>query len=137
MKKFGYLVLVFCLQAFVQPLKPELVNMEFNSFYFDKGVFNDFFGARIERLVEIQTAHPALKWEFVLIQLKSEPKSLVSKRLLTLYKRFEERGLDMERIVFDTNPILVEDVLDRYPPEPPKMLKSVGAILEGKVLSDN
>lgn len=72
---------------------------------------------------------------YVLIQLKSEKGTLVSKRLLTLHKRFEEGGLDMSRITFNTTPILVNDVLNRYPPEPPKTLKSVGAILEGKVLS--
>ncbi|MGV3610333.1 MAG: hypothetical protein ACO1N0_05260 [Fluviicola sp.] len=135
MKYFCYLVLAFCMQGLVLPSRYEFVNLEFNSFYFDKGVSSDFYGAKIDRLVEIQKAHSTVKWEFVLVQLKSEPKSLVSKRLLTLRKRFEEGGLDMNRIVFNTTPILVDNLQNHYPPDPPKTLKSVGAILEGKVLS--
>lgn len=45
--------------------------------------------------------------------------------------------MDMSRIVFNTKPILVEHVLDCHPPELPKTLESVGAILEGKLLSLN
>lgn len=135
MKYFGYLVLVFCLQAFVRPSRSELVDMEFTGFYFYKGASNDFFGGRIEYLLELQKKYPKLKWEFVLVQLKSEPGFLAPKRLAILKKRFTASGLDMNRIVFNQKAFFVDSMDNRVLPESPAMIDSIGAILEGKVLS--
>lgn len=125
----------FALQGIISRPGDKSVNIEFNSFYFYKGVSNDFFGGRTESLLEIQKRYPGLKWEFVLIQLKSEPGFLVSKRLVILKKRFAATGLDMNRIVFNQKAFFVDSMNNRVPPEPPATIDSVGAILEGKVIS--
>jgi hypothetical protein len=84
--------------------------------------------------LEIQKKYPKLKWEFVLVQLKSEPGFLVPKRLAVLKKRFSAAGLDMNRIVLNQKAFFVDSLNNRVLPEPLKTIDSVGAILEGKVL---
>lgn len=135
MKWIVCIILGLVLQPIISRPGDKSVNIEFNSFYFYKGVSNDFFGDRIESLLEIQIKYPKLKWEFVLVQLKSEPGFLASKRLVILKKRFAATGLDMNRIVFNEKAFFVDSMNNRVPPESPSTIDSVGAILEGKVIS--
>lgn len=123
------------LQSIISQPADRSVNIEFTGFYFYKGVSNTFFGGRIRSLLEIQKKYPQLKWEFVLVQLKSEPAFLAPKRLAILKKRFTAAGLDMNRIVFNQKAFFVDSMDNRVLPEPPVTIDSVGAILEGKVLS--
>jgi hypothetical protein len=74
-----------------------------------------------------------LKIEFVLVELESES-SLTSGRYAEVRRQFEKGGVDMKRIVFSPNPILLQNLDNRLPPEPPTTLDSIGAILEGKGL---
>lgn len=132
---------IFCilfglaLQSIISRPADKSVNIEFTGFYFYKGVSNDFFGGRIQSLLEIQEKYPQLKWEFVLVQLRSEPGFLAPKRLAILKKRFTAAGLHMNRIVFNQKAFFVDSMDNRVLPELPATIDSVGAILEGKVLS--
>ncbi|AEA42859.1 hypothetical protein [Fluviicola taffensis] len=109
--------------------------MEDNSIFFKKGVYKVFFNDPIDRLHEVQLEHPGVVFELTLCQLESEPRDLSAKRRKILIKSFHQAGLDMNRIVFDSKTVYVKNFKDHQLSLEANVLDSVGAILEGKVLS--
>lgn len=134
MKYFCYLILAFCMQGLVLPSRVKPLALEDNSFYFKKGIYTEFFNNKLERLREVQTEYPEIVFELSLYQLKSEPHSLAAKRYKTLIKSFQQAGLDMTRIVFNSKAIYVESFKEHDLSVETSVLDSVGAVLEGETL---
>ena len=111
------------------------MKLEDNSIYFKKGVYKTFFNDPFSRIREIQSEYPGIVFELSLYQLESEPRSLAAKRQQKLVKSFQEAGLDMNRIVFDSKTIYVKDFKNHLLSLEPSAWDSVGAVLEGKVQS--
>lgn len=105
------------------------------SLYFKKGEYRHFFNNKLDRFREIQMEYPGIVFELSLFQLESESRDLAEKRYKTLRKSFQQAGLDMNRIVFDSKTSYVKSFKDHQLSLDDGTLESVGAVLEGKVLS--
>ncbi|MNK05391.1 hypothetical protein D3C87_232730 [compost metagenome] len=97
--------------------------------------YKTFFNDPFLKLREIQSEYPEIVLELSLYQLESEPQNFAAKRYQTLIKSFQEAGLDMGRIVVDSKVIDVKNFRDHALSLESSALNSVGAVLEGKVLS--
>lgn len=137
MKWIAFLLFGLCLQSTLFPSRPGSIKLEDNSIYFKKGVYKTFFNDPFSRIREIQSDYPGIVFELSLYQLESEPPSLAVKRHKTLIRRFQEAGLDMDRIIFDSRAIYVKDFKDHELSAGAFALDSIGAVLEGKVVSFN
>lgn len=135
MKWFAFILLGFCLQGIHLDSFPKSVNLEDNSIYFKKGIYKEFFNNRLDRIHEIQLEYPGIVFELSLYQLESESRDLAVKRYKTLIKSFQQAGLDMNRIIFDSKTIYVKSFKDQQLSLEANTLDSVGAVLEGKVIS--
>ncbi len=135
MKWFVIILFAFFMQSLDLQSLPKAVNMEDNSIYFKKGIYKEFFNNSLNRLHEVQLEYPGIVLELTLCQLESESSDLAAKRHKTLIKSFEQAGLDMNRIVFDSKTIYVKSFKDQMLSLETNTLDSVGAVLEGKVLS--
>ena len=135
MKWIAFLLFGLCLQSTLFPSGPGSMKLEDNSIYFKKGVYKTFFNDPFSRIREIQSEYPGIVFELSLYQLESEPLSLAVKRNKTLIRRFQEAGLDMDRIIFDSRAIYVKDFKNHLLSLEPSAWDSVGAVLEGKVQS--
>jgi hypothetical protein len=134
MKWIAFIFLTLCLQSVISPAS-KLVNLEDNSLYFKKGVYSDFLNDQLVRIREIQSEYPSLVFEFSLFQLESESHNLALNRHKTIVKRFQEARLDMNRIIFDSKTTYVKSFKDHQLSLDVNTLDSIGAVLEGKVLS--
>ena len=136
MKWLACILFALCLQSIYLHSLPKSVSPEDNSIYFKKGVYKAFFNNQLDRLHEVQLEYPGIVFELTLYQLESESRDLSAKRYKTLIKSFQQARLDMNRIVFDSKTVYVKSFKGEgthYPEE--SVLDSVGAILQGKVLS--
>lgn len=111
--------------------------MEDNSVYFKKGVYKTFFNNSLDRIHEVQLEYPGVVFELTLYQLESESRDLAIKRHKTLVNSFQQAGLDMDRIVFDSQTIYVKSFKDHQLSLEVSALDSVGAVLEGRMLLHN
>lgn len=135
MKWVYFILFALCLQSVHFHSTLKVVRMEENSIFFKKGVYKEFFNNKLDRILEIQTEYPGVVFELSLYQLESEPRTLAVKRHRTLVKSFQQAGLDMNRIIFDTKTVYLKSFKDHQLFIETSTLDSVGAILEGKVLS--
>jgi hypothetical protein len=129
------LLFALCLQSVYLHSLPKSLRLEDNSIYFKKGVYKEFFNNKLERFREIQAEYPGIVFEFTLYQLESEARDLSIKRHKTLIRSFQQSGLDMNRIVFDSKTVYVKSFQDHQLSPETGVLDSIGAVLEGKVLS--
>lgn len=135
MKLIALTVFTLFSQSIVSDPFTPLVRMEDHSLYFKKGICTNFLNDSLERLREVQLEYPQLVFQFTLFQLESESRNFALKRYKTVFKYFQELGLDMNRIVFESDAVYVKDFKNHLRSIPSTSLDSIGAILEGKVLS--
>lgn len=134
MKWICFILFALFLQSVHLNSLPESVRSEDNSIYFKKGIYKEFFNNSLDRLLEVQIEYPGIVFEVTLYQLESEPRDLAEKRHKTVVKSFQQAGLDMNRIVFDSKTVYVKSFKDHQLSLEAVTLDSVGAVLEAKVI---